>query len=216
MIVASALAACSFDSLADTGGASLGDEDTGTGDDTTPSTSSASASGSGPGSASTSTTDPTTDMSASDPTSESETTPNTESESESDTRPTTASESESESATTRSEGSTTDPTTGDPTTGGNDEPYGACPNGDDDCTERQDCRTYYDQGQPAATVCVEEGCTDAGDCPIPSSGTADPVCVGFDPQFCTLDCEADTSGCPTGMDCAYVEDFQVYRCVWAV
>jgi hypothetical protein len=83
-----------------------------------------------------------------------------------------------------------------------------------ECPASHDCIQYTSGGVLAYSICVPTGCAASGECPDPTSGTADPVCVGNSPMFCTLDCADDTDTCPTGMVCRYVSNFGVWRCLW--
>jgi hypothetical protein len=96
-----------------------------------------------------------------------------------------------------------------------EDPYPPCPMGNE-CPATHECLQYTVDGELAFSICVPTGCAGSGECPEPTSGNASPVCVGGAPMFCTLDCAGDTEGCPDGMDCRYVVDFGVWRCLWPV
>jgi len=124
------------------------------------------------------------------------------------------------SADTTSDGTeaTTDPDTSGTDTGTSDgsssgEPpadaYPACM-ADEDCSEPYTlCWPPKNFGTP--NFCTLE-CTDAGECPVPTSGEATPVCEGPpDTNICVLDC---TEGeCPDGMNCVDIfGDGEFMRC----
>ena len=99
------------------------------------------------------------------------------------------------------------------TTAAPDENYPDCLDGD--CPDGYQCRHYSTLSDPLAfSICTPLDCTDGDSCPDPGPTTATTVCVGNDPTFCQLDCEAAMEGCPTGMECVWVGDIDVYRCLW--
>jgi hypothetical protein len=87
--------------------------------------------------------------------------------------------------------------------------YPSC-EADEDCSDPYTlCWPPMEFGTP--NYCTVE-CEDAeADCPVPTSGTAVPVCEGPPgTDICSLDC---TDGdCPDGMDC--IEIFMLMRCSW--
>lgn len=71
-------------------------------------------------------------------------------------------------------------------------------------------------GVPVGNWC-SLGCMDAGDCPAPTSGTAEPACGGPPGQdtVCQLDCS--DGDCPDGMECVALGPMaQVQLCVWPI
>ncbi len=126
-------------------------------------------------------------------------------------------------------GSSSDPTTGevatdtDPSGTGSTGSTGATedgsgtgtPGGDyPACEMDEDCSDPYTMCWPPENFGMPNFCTleceDAEtDCPVPTSGTAVPVCEGPpDTNICVLDC---TDGeCPDGMEC--IEVFMLMRC----
>lgn len=71
-------------------------------------------------------------------------------------------------------------------------------------------------GVPMGNWC-SLGCMDAGDCPAPTSGTAEPACGGPPGQdtVCQLDCS--DGDCPDGMECVALGPMaQVQLCVWPI
>ncbi len=80
------------------------------------------------------------------------------------------------------------------------------------CEADEDCSDPYTTCWPPgfmSNFCTLE-CQDAEtDCPVPTSGTAVPVCEGPPgTDICTLDCSEGE--CPDGMDC--IEVFNLMRC----
>jgi hypothetical protein len=210
------LVACSFDSQTDSvGGASLGEgEDSTSGVSGSPSTGSASASAT----STPSTTMPgTSDASAMSGASETDPVAET---GEPTTSPTTTLPDTTTSASdsrTSSDSMTTDgtmmPTTEMPTTEMPEELYPPCFDGD--CPPDHQCRHYSTDVDPLAfSICTPLDCGNDDDCPDPSTGMADTVCVGSMPTFCQLDCAMAMDDCPTGMECVWVTDIDVYRCLW--
>jgi hypothetical protein len=79
--------------------------------------------------------------------------------------------------------------------------YGDCINNDEAvaCVEGEVCLTAQDGNG----VCGLGGCMGDGDCAVPATGDAPPICVdlsGMGDMFCILDCSADQT-CPDGMVC---------------
>lgn len=121
---------------------------------------------------------------------------------------------------------TTDPTldtsTTDPGTEATTEPAGESSSTGDpalpyyvDCDNSDQCGPNgtcvgFDYGEGIANICYVS--CDLGECPVPESGTADPICIGVY-NGCGLDCGNDAE-CPGGMECYYLVNFGVSRCAW--
>lgn len=113
--------------------------------------------------------------------------------------------SESAEVTTDPDGTTTGETTSSTTTGASSSSTGE-PVAEDypACTADDECSDPYTLCWPPENVATPNFCTleceDADDCPIPSTGTATPVCEGPPgTDVCVLNC-ADAE-CPDGMTC---------------
>lgn len=181
--------ACSFDSTGGVSGSSLGlDADT-----TSGSTSEPKATSEGPG-GSTTDDDATTTSTA---TTSTATTSATTDDATSDATTNTSREGDS---------------TGAETTGPGFEPYGMCP-----CIDGQEsCVDFEVNDVTISNVCYWLVCSDQGDCPQPSTGTATPICAsGFPNGGCGLDCSGGAS-CPSGMMCyeIWTGTSIVDRCAW--
>ncbi len=125
------------------------------------------------------------------------------------------------SGTTASTGSesSTDPDTSatDSSSGGESSSSGEPPSDDyPACMADEDCEKPYslcwppdDFGTP--NFCTLE-CASSDDCPVPSTGSAVPLCEGPpDQDVCVLDCE--DGDCPTGMGCVDIfGDGNFMRC----
>ena len=100
-----------------------------------------------------------------------------------------------------STGGTTDPTAGTGTTGVvPGDGYGDCANNPEAevCQAGEVCLTAGTEA-----VCGLGGCMADGDCPVPATGDAAPICQdlsGMGDLFCILDCSAGQT-CPDGMIC---------------
>lgn len=109
---------------------------------------------------------------------------------------------------------TTAGTTGDGTAGSEGSTTGGSPGADyPSCMSDDDCEDPYTLCWPAMefgtpVFCTVE-CETADTCPVPSTGTATPICEGPpDTNICVLDCT--DAECPDGMTC--VEVFNLMRC----
>lgn len=113
-----------------------------------------------------------------------------------------------------STGDTAEPTTAveGSSSGGDELPYPPCTLDQDPVCPLpyEEC---YDLLVPDYTVCTMP-CQEDGECPVPTSGDAVPVCAGQNDDQCVLEC-AGGATCPDGMECQMAGPAGMFeRCVW--